>query len=333
MSSIPRATFVVNAHAAGGRCGKRWAESEPLMRQAFPTGEIQFTQGVGDGTRIAHEAVSRGQELIVAVGGDGTLFEVVNGMLAARHSVFSGGSLGLAGSRGQSSGATGQAAADAPILGIWPAGSGADFARGVGIPQDASDICDLMASGTPRSTDVGLIRCVDRLGAPVEKYFLNAADFGIGAKVVERLQKRSRLLPGKSSYLWQTLRTLVTFRNPEVQLEIDGAALDPKTVITVVVANSRYFGGGMCIAPDAKIDDGLLNLVQVGDLGRIEALRRLQETFGGQRIEHPNVRYSTCKTIHAESSSRVPIEADGELVGFLPASFEIVPQALKVLLP
>ena len=323
MSSIPRATFVVNAHAAGGRCGKRWTASEPLMRQAFPTGEIQFTQGVGDGTRIAREAVSRGQELIVAVGGDGTLFEVVNGMLAASHAESSDGSSDAAGSRG----------ASAPTLGVWPGGSGADFARGVGIPQDAADICDLITSRTPRSTDVGLIRCVDRLGAPVKKYFLNAADFGIGAKVVERLQKRSRLLPGKSSYLWQTLRTLVTFRNPEVQMEIDSVSLDPKTIITVVVANSRYFGGGMCIAPDAKIDDGLLNLVQVGDLGRIEAMRRLQETFGGQRIEHPNVRYSTCKTIHAESSSRVPIEADGELVGFLPASFEIVPQALKVLLP
>ncbi|PCJ54428.1 MAG: hypothetical protein COA70_04700 [Planctomycetota bacterium] len=305
-SSIPRATFVVNAHAAGGRCGKRWAACEPLMRQAFPTGEIQFTQGVGDGTRIAREAVLRGQKLIVAVGGDGTLFEVVNGMLSAGSSA---------------------------VLGIWPAGSGADFARGQHIPDQVDAICELISTGTPRFVDVGHIQCVDSDGVAVEKYFLNAADFGIGAKVVERLQKRSRLLPGRSSYLWQTLRTLVTFKNPKVSMEIDGAALDPKIIITVVVANSRYFGGGMCIAPAAKIDDGLLNLVQVGDLGRIEAMRRLQETFGGQPIDHPDVHYSTCRIIHAASASRVPIEADGELVGFLPASFEVIPQSLKILLP
>lgn len=308
-TSIPRATFVVNAHAAGGRTGKRWAACEPKMRAAFPTGEIQFTQGVGDGERIAREAVMRGQKLIVAVGGDGTLFEVVNGMLGAK------------------------TASESAVLGIWPAGSGADFARGQHIPNDAEQICELIATGTPRLVDVGRIRCQDSVGKPVEKYFLNAADFGIGANVVERLQKRSRLMPGKSSYLWQTLRTLVTFRNPEVVMEIDGVAFAPKTIITVVVANGRYFGGGMCIAPDALIDDGTLNLVQVGDLGRIEAMKRLQETFGGQRIEHPNVHYSTCKIIRAESNSRVPIEADGELLGFLPANFEIIPQALNLLLP
>ena len=308
-SSNPRATFVVNAHAAGGRTGKRWAACEPKMRAAFPTAEIQFTQGVGDGARIAQQAVLRGQELVVAVGGDGTLFEVMNGMLGC------------------------EAPDAAPTLGIWPAGSGADFARGQHIPNDAEPICDLLANGTPRLVDVGRIRCHDASGAPVEKYFLNAADFGIGAKVVERLQTRSRLLPGKSSYLWQTLRTLVTFRNPQVSMEIDGVLLDPKTIITVVVANGRYFGGGMCIAPDALIDDGELNLVQVGDLGRIEAMRRLQETFGGQRIEHPDVHYSTCKIIRAASTSRVPIEADGELLGFLPASFEIIPRALNLLLP
>ncbi|MDA0667435.1 MAG: diacylglycerol kinase family lipid kinase [Planctomycetota bacterium] len=315
-SSIPRATFVVNAHAAGGRTGKRWAACEPKMREAFPTGEIQFTQGVGDGARIAREAVLRGQELIVAVGGDGTLFEVINGMLG-----------------GRVSGMVDHSGPAAPVLGIWPAGSGADFARGQGVPNDADAICELITTGTPRTVDVGRVQCVSAAGEAMEKYFLNAADFGIGAKVVERLQKRSRLLSGKSSYLWQTLRTLVTFKNPKVTMEIDGEAVGPKTILTVVVANSRYFGGGMCIAPAAKIDDGLLNLVQVGDLGRIEAMRRLQETFGGERIDHPNVHYSTCKIIRAESPSRVPIEADGELIGFLPASFEIIPHSLKILLP
>ncbi|MFK5956415.1 MAG: diacylglycerol kinase family lipid kinase [Planctomycetota bacterium] len=309
-SSIPRATFVVNAHAAGGRTGKCWAECEPKMRAAFPTGEIQFTQGVGDGARIAQEAVSRGQELIVAVGGDGTVYEVVNGMMAAD-----------AGARTRAR------------LGIWPAGSGADFARGAHFPHDPEAVCALIAKNEPKWVDVGRIQCVDSDVSPVERYFINAADFGIGAKVVERLQKRSRLLSGKSSYLWQTLRTLVTFRNPKVQMEIDGVVWAPKTIITMVVANGRYFGGGMCIAPDAILDDGVLNTVQVGDLGRIEAMRKLQETFGGQRIDHPDVHYSTCKTLHASSLSRVPIEADGELVGFLPASFEIIPRALQLLLP
>lgn len=309
-SSTPRATFVVNAHAAGGRTGKRWAACEPKMRAAFPTGEIQFTQGVGDGARIAQEAVSRGQELIVAVGGDGTVFEVVNGMMAAD-----------AGARTR------------VRLGIWPAGSGADFARGAHLPNDPEAVCALITKNEPKWVDVGRVQCVDSDGRPVERYFINAADFGIGAKVVERLQKRSRLLPGRSSYLWQSLRTLVTFKNPKVDLDADGRVQKGATIITMVVANGRYFGGGMCIAPAAILDDGLLNTIQVGGLGRIEAMRKLQETFGGQPIDHPDVDYSTCKILRAQSTSRVPIEADGELVGFLPASFEIIPRALQLLLP
>lgn len=311
MSETPqRATFVVNPHAAGGRTGKQWTRLEPMMRQGFPTAEIQFTQRVGDGIRIAAEAIDRGQELLVAVGGDGTLHEVINGMMAVE-----------------------ETRRERAVLGIWPAGSGSDFARGMRIPTDPDLFLELLSQGSPRRIDLGAVRCQDADDKPTRRYFLNAADFGIGAKVVERLQKRSRWLPGRSSYLWQTIRTLITYRNPTANLAIDEAPAFERTFKSIVIANAPYFGGGMCIAPDARTDDGLLNLVQVGDLGRIEAIRRLGETFQGGRIDHPDLHYSTCISLHASSASHVPIEADGELVGFLPATFEIVPSAIQALLP
>lgn len=280
------------------------------MRGAFPTAEIQFTQGRGDGARIATEAMERGQELLVAVGGDGTLHEVVNGMMAVEEETRR-----------------------CTILGIWPAGSGSDFARGKRIPTDPAQNLALLAQGNSEAVDLGHITCRDSDGREIQRYFLNAADFGIGAKVVARLQERSRWLPGRSSYLWQTIRTLVTFRNPTAQLTIDDAAPQERTFKSIVLANAPYFGGGMCIAPDARTDDARLDLVQVGDLGRFEAIRRLGETFQGGRIDHPDIHYSTCKSLHATATSHVPIEADGELVGFLPATFSMVPRALKILLP
>lgn len=280
------------------------------MRNDFPTAEVQFTQGVGDGARIAADALARGQELLVAVGGDGTLHEVVNGMMSASEQ-----------DRKQA------------VLGIWPAGSGSDFARGAGIPTTAAAHTALLCGGEPQLLDLGHISCHTADGIPIQAYFLNAADFGIGAKVVERLQKRARWLPGRSSYLWQTVRTLVTYRNPTATLTVDEGLPFERTFKSIVVANAPYFGGGMCIAPDARSNDGHLDLVQFGDLGRIEAIRRLGETFQGQRIAHQDIHYSTCKKLQASSDSPVPIEADGELIGFLPATIEIIPSAIQVLLP
>ncbi len=281
-----------------------------MLREHFPLGEVLFTRAPGDATHIAKDAVERGQDYIIAVGGDGTVHEVVNGLMTAE----------LPDPKHQRK----------PVLGIWPAGSGSDFARGVGIPGDPARALALLTEAQTQSVDIGFIQCHDEDGQEVERYFLNAVDFGIGAVVCERLQKKSRFLPGRPTYLWQTVRTLLTFRNPTISFASDDHPLMSKKIITVVVANNAYFGGGMCIAPDARISDGELDLVVVGDLGRFEAIRRLGETFSGNRIQHADVHYSRCKRLEARAETKVLLEADGELVGRLPAVLELAEHRLKI---
>ncbi|MDP7062993.1 MAG: diacylglycerol kinase family lipid kinase [Planctomycetota bacterium] len=305
-----RTTFVVNPYAGAGMAGRRWAARESMLREHFPLGEILFTRAAGDATHIAKDAVERGQDYIIAVGGDGTVHEVVNGLMLAE----------LPEPKYKPK----------PILGIWPAGRGSDFARGVGIPGDPAMALELLVAGKAQSVDIGFIQCRDEGGKQVERYFLNAVDFGIGAVVCERLTKKPWFMPGRPTYLWQTVRTLLTFRNPTVSFASDDHPLVTKKIITVVIANNAYFGGGMCIAPDARVNDGELDLVVVGDLRRFEAIRRLGETFSGNRILHPDVHYSRCKRLEARSESKVLLEADGELVGHLPATLELAERRLKI---
>jgi YegS/Rv2252/BmrU family lipid kinase len=299
-----RTTFVVNPRAAAGKTGRCWASRESLLRNHFPLGEVLFTRGPGDAAHIAQDAVERGQDFIVAVGGDGTVHEVVNGMMAAE--------------------------VPTSVLGVWPAGSGSDFARGVGIPGDVEQALDLLVSGKPRNVDVGRIFCHDEHGQAVDRYYINAADLGLGAVVCRRLQRPPKFLPGKPSYLWQTVRALFTYRNPVVELAVDNQPFSQRKITSVVLANNAYFGSGMCIAPGARIDDGEFDLVVVGNLGRFEAIRRLGETYSGNRIRHPEINYSQCKRLEVRSESQVFLEADGEMVGCLPAVFEIGARALKV---
>lgn len=284
------------------------------MREVFPGAEVQFTQGKGDGIRIAREAAARGQQLVVAVGGDGTLHEVMNGLM-------------FDGNRNP------HGAPPDVFLGVLPTGSASDFARGLKIPEDPESALILLRNGKPRRIDLGLVEATSESGEAARRYFLNSTDFGIGAEVVSRVQDRPKYLPGRPTYLWQTVRTLVTFRNPTAQLTVDDGTPYERTFKSIVVANAPFFGGGMCIAPDANPSDGELDLVELGDLGRFEAIRRLGETFQGRRIEHRDIHYSRCKKLQASSESCVRIEADGELLGQLPATISVVPNALSMLLP
>lgn len=296
-------TFIVNPKAAAGRTGRRWAGREALLRPHFPLGEVQFTHGPGDAAGLAREAGARGQQLVVAVGGDGTVHEVVQGLMALPED-------------------------ERPRLGIWPAGSGSDFARGQGISSEPAEALQRLVANQARRVDVGRVHFHDAEGSERSAYFLNSVDFGIGAAICRRLQQRRRFWPGRPSYLWSTVRALMHYRNPSVQLQIDDGQERELRIKCVVVANGAYFGSGMCIAPDAKADDGLFEVVTFGDLGRIEAMHRLGETYSGSRVLHPRIEYARARTVEARSEKEVLLEADGEFLGMLPARIEILPRVL-----
>lgn len=275
----------------------------------LPGGRVAHTSAAFDAARIATEAVVAGSRLVVAVGGDGTVNEVVNGMMAA-----------------------GEPHRSAAALGILPCGTGSDLARGLGIPTDPHASLTLIAAGAARALDVGRLRCVslEPSRAAVVRHFVNEADFGLGAEVTRRVNARTRR-GGRATYLWTTVCALLRWRNPEVELRADGGPPQTLKIKSVFLANAPYAGGGMCIAPGARVDDGRLRLVVFGCLGRLEAIRRLGETYEGREIEHPLIRYSDCADLLADSTEEVLVECDGEPVGRLPARFDLIPGALRVI--
>lgn len=305
------ATFIVNPASAGGRTGATWSAWEARALAALPGARVVRTRGAYDAARLATEAAAEGARLVVAVGGDGTVNEVVNGLMAL------------------------DGAARAELaLGVLACGTGCDLARGLGLPQGIEQGLAALAAGSVRPLDVGRLRCagVAPRAPAVVRHFVNEADFGIGAEVTRRVNARTRR-GGRATYLWTTVRALLAWRNPEVVLRADGGAAEPLRIKSVFLANAPYAGGGMCIAPGARPDDGLLRLVVFGDLGRLEALRRLGETYEGREIRHPRIRYADCRELLAESQREVLVECDGEPVGRLPARFDLVPAALRVVAP
>lgn len=305
-------TFIVNPAACSGRGGRRWAGLEPEVRAAFPAADVRFTTAPGHAAALASAAAATGDALVVAVGGDGTVHEVATGLL------------GLPAE-----------ARERVRMGVLQNGTGNDFVRGAGIPQRLPAALRLLAGAEERRFDVGALDCAPLTGdgAPQRHWFLNASDFGIGAAVVEKIERGPRWLGGKPGYLWQTLRTLVVWRNPEIELRLDDGEWEAHRIKSVALCNQPWFGGGMCAAPDAVPDDGVLACTVFGDLGRLEAMRRLGETYRGTYVEHPLIEYRACRTLEARSERRVLIEADGEVVGRLPVRYSVLPGALRIAAP
>jgi YegS/Rv2252/BmrU family lipid kinase len=322
MNSL-RTTFVVNPRSAGGRTGRSWPERERIMRELFPEAEVQFTKGPGDASLIAAQAVARGQELVVAVGGDGSINEVLNGLMAE-----GGAGAGVRAGPGDGPGSRAGAA-----LGILPSGTGCDLIRTLGIPSEFSAALRVLQEGSLRYFDVGLVSAAD--SETPARYFLNAATVGIGAEIAAKVNGRRKRLGATPTFLWTTLVTLLRYRNATVRLLQEGCEPEIRRIKAVTINNARYFGSGMCIAPEAQPDDGELDLVVVGDLGRFEAMRRLGETYSGRRIEHPDIDYRRCTsiTIEATDQREILVEMDGEIWGPLPARFEIKPAAVKIVVP
>lgn len=309
MSSAP--TVIMNPASGGGRTGAQWPEWERQLLARLPAARVLRTAAAFDAARLATEAAEGGSELVIAAGGDGTVNEVVNGLMASMRA-----------RRGEC------------VLGILALGTGSDLARGLGLPQDVRGGVEALASGKAQPLDVGRIRCagLGGEGAAVVRHFVNEADFGIGAEVTRRVNARTRR-GGRAAYLWTTVRALLSWRDPEVELRVDGGPAERTRIKSVFLANAPYAGGGMCIAPGARVDDGALRLVVFGGLGRIEAIRRLGETYQGREIEHPKIRYADCRELVADAEDLVLIECDGEPAGRLPARIDLLPGALRVMLP
>lgn len=301
---------VVNPASAGGSTRRRWREAASLLLAGGTDYETHMTTAPGDATLAVQRALRAGCRRVLVMGGDGTLNEVVDGFFDADGTPL------------------GQAA----VLGLIPGGSGGDFRRSAAIPAAVPAAVALLSAGTLRRVDAGRIDFDD--GS--RRHFVNIADCGLGGEVVARVN-RSRLkaggLRGTTVFLGQSLAALWTFGSRPVRLTLDGDTMD-REVQSVVVANGRFFGGGMHIAPRALLDDGLFDVVVIDARGRGRSLRGLPSLYRGRHLGQPGVSVHRAARVRIDSPGRpLLFDVDGEQVGRTPATITCLPGALRLCAP
>jgi YegS/Rv2252/BmrU family lipid kinase len=310
----PRTLLIVNPSAQNGQLGKRWPELGAVLRRELGSFEEAMTRESGDATRLAREGLESGVDTVVAVGGDGTTNEVVNGF-------FDGD----------------RARAPQAALAVLPFGTGGDFRRTVGLPLDTREAARVVAGRHTRTIDVGHLALTGRDGAPKSRIFINIASFGISGLVDEYVNRTSKRLGGRLSFLLASARAGITYDNQRVRMVFDGDDGGAADVIIklVAVANGRYFGGGMQIAPEAELDDGRFDVVALGDMGLREYVSLGRKIYNGTHLGVKKVSQRRVRSVRAEpvGSEMVRLDVDGETPGVLPATFRILPAALKLVVP
>lgn len=293
----------------------KWAKVASDLAAHFGPFEVEFTKWGGHAIEIAEDAAEAGRRFIIACGGDGTINETANGIL--------------------------QSGMDCE-LGVLPSGTGGDFRRTLGMPSGARECARGLRDGTTRKIDVGKVTFQDHQGKPASRYFLNVSSFGLSAAINDRVKALDlswlpfNALRGKAKFAYSTLQEVIDLDTVMIRVKIDDGDETSLKTINFCVANSRYFGGGMKIAPDAKLNDGVLDIVNIGDLKTAKILFNAYKLYNGTHLSLDEVKHTYAKRVEVSPFNKgeeIHIETDGELPGRLPAVYEIIPEALKVRVP
>lgn len=300
---MPYARLIVNPIAGAGRTAKKWPQIMALLKSIGLHFEHDLTEAPDHARELAESAAKKGYELVVSVGGDGTINEVVNGL-------YDAGNI-----------------ADV-MLGIISTGTGRDYIRTLGIPRAYQEACQCLINPRKLAVDIGVVEYTDS-GQTIKRLFVNFAGLGFDAEIVKATTQKFKALSSTASYLMGLLTTLLLYRNKEISIMIDGEAAERK-VCTVLISNGKYGGGGMLAAPDADLTDGLLDVLIIGDLNKPDLLWSLPRVYKGTHLTHPKVTMKKAREIEIRSNKSVSIQADGELLGGLPARFYVLPAALNI---
>jgi YegS/Rv2252/BmrU family lipid kinase len=303
-----RPLIIVNPRSGGGLSEGRWARLVGAITGELGEIDTALTAAQRDATEIARREAAAGRRLIVALGGDGTISEVADGVLLA------------------GAGATTE-------LGVIPRGTGGDFRRTLDLPSEVDEAARRIKQGRVQVIDAGRVRYVAHDGAQATRHFVNVASFGFSSVVARRANASSKRLGGRAAFLGATMRALFSYDNTDVWLTLDGKERERRRVLLVAVGNGRYFGGGMKICPESQLDSGALDVVVVGDFSRAEVLMKIQRLYDGSHLSLDDVSSQRVHTLAAEpveEGAEIPVELDGETPGRLPATFEILPGALRV---
>jgi YegS/Rv2252/BmrU family lipid kinase len=267
-------------------------------------GDALISERAGQLGSLAREAALGGARLLVVVGGDGSVNEVANGI----HDL-----------------------PDVEIA-VIARGTGWDFIRTYGIPHAVDGALDAALNGRTRTVDLGLASYRAWDGSDGMAHFANVASAGMSGAIAKRANETTKALGGKVSYLWATLAVFARWQNSEVRVSV-GDEIRGGRMHDVVVANGRAFGGGMKICPEAEPDDGLFDVLTIGDLTKRDLLTTLPKTFWGGHLPHPKAELLRGPVVTVDADEPLPIELDGEQPGTTPVRFEIVPGALRIRVP
>jgi YegS/Rv2252/BmrU family lipid kinase len=305
---MPARTLVIaNPRSRNRAASRRLKSLEAKLRSALGPLDIECTRAPRDAERIAREGVRSGIERIIVAGGDGTLSEVVTGLLSAQ--------LG-----------------DYAVIGLLPLGTASDFARGLGQPPDVDAAIERLAAGKTLRADAGRVtyRTDDR--QEVTGYFANVASFGLSGVVDELVNRTTKVFGGRMSYMIGTVRGIARYRSGPVSISIDGELVFDGPLSVAAVANGPYFGGGMRVAPNARIDDGLFDWVIVPGMSRCALLRKFPLLYRGSHIRDPQILQGRGRVIEACGvAGPIRLDVDGESLGVLPARFELLPGAITLI--
>lgn len=327
--------LIVNPRSGGGRTGSVFDQMRtPIERRLGPV-DVAFTERARHAVDIARDAALAGREIVIAVGGDGSIHEVVNGLMQAREQRAKGSSNG-------SPGAARAPAAQKTRLGVIGQGTGGDFRRTLGIDHRLDRYCDAITGGHTRSIDVGRFTYASREGREERAFFVNILSMGLGGLVDQYVADMGRQLGGTAAYFLASVRAVfknevgvlrcsMSLRGGEVREELLPSRL-------LAICNGRFFGSGMEAAPMAKLDDGAFEVIDLGSAPRLKFMLSTSQIYTGAHMKNPDVKHFRCDHIEVslvnEAVSDVfLLDVDGEPLGKLPVAVDLVPNAIDVFVP
>lgn len=268
--------------------------------------EIFFTDRVGAAEPLTAYAALNGFSHVVVCGGDGSLNEAVNGLIKLQDNSL-----------------------DAlPCLGILPFGTGNDFIKTSGSPHDFLGLRQCLNEGKNKSIDIAYASLHDDNGGLIERYFINIAEVGIGGTIAFKMSGASKVFGATLTFQYHILTTLLTYGKSELTINAAGNTYS-KPMMNLVIANGRFFAGGLCVSPDSDIEDGKLDIVQIGNVSTLDYVKNLPQLKKEQRINHPEVSYYSVKEISVTADCPMPVDMDGEFAGLTPLKIKLLPKALK----
>lgn len=297
---------VINPCSANGKTGKNWPVYYEKLKEQGIKVECVFTSRPGEAEKITREALMEKYGKIIAVGGDGTVNEVINGFFHNDKLV--------------------NAEAE---LAVFEHGTGSDFIRSLYFPQGIDNFICLLKREQKRLVDIGKVNYTDKHGNTKTRYFINAANVGIGAETVNRVNSKSKFLGSKPTYFLGAVATIFSYKNNHLICRVDEKTIIEHKVCGIMICNGQYIGGGMHIAPHAKLDDGLFDIIVIKDITKLKLLFNFPLIYKGEHLKVPDIEFYRGKMVSIASEDYL-LEIDGEVPGKTPAELCVFPKILKI---